>query len=178
MILILFIPQPIAPVKDFTDFIFLLPLSPRLSLHLLQLYLRLIFSAFSDRFMDKGWALTLDSSSSSLALLPSKQPNTSLNSFSKLSHKHNDIMFKGLGFPVNLSRSSREEHGPPAPSGDDRKVIVSEVDFFSDRTKSVPAHHQDDHHDLAKTNIGIKKENPHSEPVSKSKLDVNVSSVV
>ncbi|KAL2341308.1 hypothetical protein Fmac_009248 [Flemingia macrophylla] len=55
--------------------------------------------------MDKGWGLTLDTSSSqSLSLFPS----------------NDNTMFPLLGFPVNLSRAANKE-------------AVGEVDFFSDR---------------------------------------------
>nr|KYP62746.1 WRKY transcription factor 6 [Cajanus cajan] len=66
--------------------------------------------------MDKGWGLTLDTSSSqSLPLFPSKQPP-------------NDTMFPLLGFPVNLSRAANKED-------DHNRKVVGEVDFFSDRNK-------------------------------------------
>ncbi|QCD77158.1 probable WRKY transcription factor 31 [Vigna unguiculata] len=93
--------------------------------------------------MDKGWGLTLDTSSSqSLSLLPSKQPSTSLTKLT------GDTMFPLLGFPVNLSR-------PAAKDDEHNRKVLGEVDFFSDRlTKptSPPSH---DHH--VKPNI-VKKE--------------------
>ncbi|XP_027351176.1 probable WRKY transcription factor 31 [Abrus precatorius] len=71
--------------------------------------------------MDKGWGLTLDTSSSpSLPLFPSKQPPTTINSFS------NDNMFPLLGFPVNLRTVTNKED-------DDNRKVLGEVDFFSDR---------------------------------------------
>ncbi|RDX92881.1 WRKY transcription factor 6 [Mucuna pruriens] len=90
--------------------------------------------------MDKGWGLTLDTSSSqSLPLFPSKQP--SATSFS------NDRMFPLLGFPVNLSRAANKED-------DDHRKVVGEVDFFSDRNKPTPTPSL---HQNVKPNI-IKKE--------------------
>ncbi|KAK7412683.1 hypothetical protein VNO78_04234 [Psophocarpus tetragonolobus] len=66
--------------------------------------------------MDKGWGLTLDTSSS--PSFPSNHPPT------------NDTMFPLLGFPVNLSRASKDDHQTPK--------LLGEVDFFSDRNKSTP----------------------------------------
>jgi len=103
--------------------------------------------------MDKGWGLTLDTSSSqSLSLLPSKQPSTSLTKLT------GDTMFPLLGFPVNLSR-------PAAKDDEHNRKVLGEVDFFSDRlTKptSPPSH---DHH--VKPNI-VKKE------IVETPLHVNV----
>ncbi|KHN33008.1 WRKY transcription factor 6 [Glycine soja] len=81
--------------------------------------------------MDKGWGLTLDTSSSqSLPLFPS----------------NDNKMFPLLGFPVNLSRASKED--------DENRKVVGEVDFFSDRNKPTPPPSHD--HNV-KPNI-VKKE--------------------
>jgi len=104
-------------------------------------------------FMEKGWGLTLDTSSSqSLSLFPSKQPSTS---FSKLT---NDTMFPLLGFPVNLSL-------PAAKEDEHNRKVVGEVDFFSDRiTKPTSPPSHDQH---VKPNI-VKKE------IVETPLHVNV----
>ncbi|KAI4298722.1 hypothetical protein L6164_032246 [Bauhinia variegata] len=119
--------------------------------------------------MDKGWGLTLDSSSCnySLGFFPSKQPANTANTLS-VSKLNQETMFPpGLGFPVNLTR--RDDR---LPSDDDRVV-----DFFADRNKSssTPSDH-DDHRRHVKTataGISVKKENSHLEPPHKSDLDVN-----
>ncbi|KAK7359802.1 hypothetical protein VNO77_01767 [Canavalia gladiata] len=70
--------------------------------------------------MEKGWGLTLDTSSSpSLPLFPSKQPLPISN----------DTMFPLLGFPVNLTRPTNKED-------DDNRKLVGEVDFFTNRNNS------------------------------------------
>ncbi|KAG4956275.1 hypothetical protein JHK85_042655 [Glycine max] len=79
----------------------------------------------------EGWGLTLDTSSSqSLPLFPS----------------NDNKMFPLLGFPVNLSRASKED--------DENRKVVGEVDFFSDRNKPTPPPSHD--HNV-KPNI-VKKE--------------------
>lgn len=95
-------------------------------------------------FMDKGWGLTLDTSSSqSLPLFPS----------------NDNKMFPLLGFPVNLSRASKED--------DENRKVVGEVDFFSDRNKPTPPPSHD--HNV-KPNI-VKKE------IDETPLHINVTSL-
>ncbi|XP_061336936.1 probable WRKY transcription factor 31 [Gastrolobium bilobum] len=124
--------------------------------------------------MDKGWCLTLDTSSSSSPFFPSKQPpTTSLNPFSNLTQ---DRMFPLLGFPVNLSRAANREDDHTT---DDNRKVVGEVDFFSDRNKpSPPAIHDHDNinHQHVKPNItstSVKKEIPSDEKFPNSNLHIN-----
>ncbi|KAJ7946318.1 WRKY transcription factor [Quillaja saponaria] len=101
--------------------------------------------------MDKGWGLTLDSNNnSSIGFFPTKQP-TIINSFPKLTQEHK--MFPGVEFPVNLSRRDLHDR---LPSDDNHRVVVGEVDFFSDRNKSGPSAADNG----VKNNITVKKENP------------------
>ncbi|KAK7245887.1 hypothetical protein RIF29_40741 [Crotalaria pallida] len=128
--------------------------------------------------MDKGWGLTLDSSSSpnSLSFFSSSKqqqpppPHPSLNPFSK-----ETTMFPAvLGFPVNLSRATNnkeEEQGE-----DHTRMVVGEVDFFSDsRNKSSPpAEHDLHHHHQHVVKPNIKKEvSLDDEKLHKSDLQVN-----
>ena len=141
-------PTPLHWTK--TSFPDTIPLTPLSLCSFLHFYFFLPCCAC---FMDKGWGLTLDTSSSqSLSLLPSKQPSTSLTKLT------GDTMFPLLGFPVNLSR-------PAAKDDEHNRKVLGEVDFFSDRlTKptSPPSH---DHH--VKPNI-VKKE------IVETPLHVNV----
>ncbi|CAK9146873.1 unnamed protein product [Ilex paraguariensis] len=79
--------------------------------------------------MGKGWGLTLDNSDPP-GLFFNKPVGYNLTP--KLNNKR-DSMFSGMGFPVNLSR--REEPAVLSPVDEDR-VVVGEVDFFSDKKRS------------------------------------------
>ncbi|XP_019431427.1 PREDICTED: WRKY transcription factor 42-like isoform X2 [Lupinus angustifolius] len=98
--------------------------------------------------MDKGFGLTLGTSSSSLSLpfFSSKQPQPQ----PPLKTSSKDTMFSVLGFPVNLSQPTNMEE-----EGEQNRIVVGEVDFFSDKNKSlVPVEHDHDHiHQHVKPNI-------------------------
>ncbi|KAL7212231.1 hypothetical protein ACSBR2_014997 [Camellia fascicularis] len=101
--------------------------------------------------MDKGWGLTLDSADP-ISFFTNKPANVLRGS-----------MFPGIGLPVNHNR--REEQAAPSPSHENR-VVVREVDFFSDKNNS---NHQMD----SKTSIiSVKKENSDQAP-SRADFDVN-----
>ncbi|CAL0309093.1 unnamed protein product [Lupinus luteus] len=106
--------------------------------------------------MDKGFGLTLGTSSSSLSLpsFSSKQPQPQPQQPLKTSSK--DTMFSVLGFPVNLlSRPTNMEEEEEEEESDQNRIVVGEVDFFSDRNKSLVAvEHEHDHiHQHVKPNI-------------------------
>ncbi|GMP73223.1 hypothetical protein CsSME_00031042 [Camellia sinensis var. sinensis] len=103
--------------------------------------------------MDKGWGLTLDSADP-ISFFTNKPANVLRGS-----------MFPGIGLPVNLNR--REEQAAPSPSHENR-VVVREVDFFSDKNNS---NHQMDSKTSVNTN-SIKKENSDQAP-SRADFDVN-----
>ncbi|CAL0301144.1 unnamed protein product [Lupinus luteus] len=104
--------------------------------------------------MDKGWGLTLDSTSStSLPFFSSKQqplpqPPLSVNFFSK-----DTTMFPVLGFPVNLTRPTNTEE-----EGAQNRMVVGEVDFFSDKNKSSSSARHDHNHLHQHVKPTIKKE--------------------
>ncbi|XP_054787259.1 WRKY transcription factor 6-like [Prosopis cineraria] len=84
-------------------------------------------------------------------------------------------MLPGLGFPMNLGRVME--------SSDSNRKVLSEVDFFSNPSKSSsssapPAHeihHHHQHQDVQTlTNISVKKEISQTQPVSRSNLDMNI----
>ncbi|KAK8496677.1 hypothetical protein V6N13_062841 [Hibiscus sabdariffa] len=105
--------------------------------------------------MDKGWGLTLDSSSVS-NLFPDK---TSTSSSTKQQQQRD--MFQ---FPVFPSSTSKEDcHGT---SDEKRRVCVDEVDFFSDDRG-------DKKKTTALTVVNVKEERFHCESGQGSGLDVN-----
>ncbi|KAB2597015.1 WRKY transcription factor 31 [Pyrus ussuriensis x Pyrus communis] len=111
--------------------------------------------------MDKGWGLTLDSDS--FGYLLNKPPTAAV----KLDHHNNkrssffrgERMFPGMEFPVKLGR--REEQDASQPSNDNNRMVVDEVDFFSDRKNKLNTNSTDDHHQDSKSNgaVSVKKEN-------------------
>ncbi|XP_009358665.2 probable WRKY transcription factor 31 [Pyrus x bretschneideri] len=111
--------------------------------------------------MDKGWGLTLDSDS--FGYLLNKPPTAVV----KLDHHNNkrssffsgERMFPGMEFPVKLGR--REEQDASQPSNDNNRMVVDEVDFFSDRKNKLNTNSTDDHHQDSKSNgaVSVKKEN-------------------
>ncbi|CAN6552724.1 unnamed protein product [Malus baccata var. baccata] len=113
--------------------------------------------------MDKGWGLTLDSDSCGFLL--NKPPTAAV----KLDHNHNnnkrssffsgERMFSGMEFPVKLG--SREEQTASQPSNDNDRMVVDEVDFFSDRKNKLKSNSSDDHHQDSRSNdaMSVKKEN-------------------
>ncbi|KAM1460091.1 hypothetical protein ACFX2I_036948 [Malus domestica] len=111
--------------------------------------------------MDKGWGLTLDSDS--FGYLLNKPPTAAV----KLDHHNNkrssffggERMFQGMEFPVKLGR--REEQDASQPSNDNNRMVVDEVDFFSDRKNKLNTNSTDDHHQDSKSNgaVSVKKEN-------------------
>ncbi|XP_068321667.1 probable WRKY transcription factor 31 [Pyrus communis] len=110
--------------------------------------------------MDKGWGLTLDSDS--FGYLLNKPPTAAV----KLDHHNNkrssffggERMFPGMEFPVKLGR--REEQDASQPSSDNNRMVVDEVDFFSDRKNKLNTNSTDDHHQDSKSNgaVSVKKE--------------------
>ncbi|CAB4306135.1 unnamed protein product [Prunus armeniaca] len=115
--------------------------------------------------MDKGWGLTLDSDSIGFFL---NKPPAAV----KLDHHQNNSkrsnffggerMFPGIEFPVKLG-GREDQLAVPQPSIHDNnnRVVVDEVDFFSDRKNKHNTTTTDDHHQDMKSNgtISVKKEN-------------------
>uniref|UniRef100_A0A5B7B8T3 Putative WRKY family transcription factor n=1 Tax=Davidia involucrata TaxID=16924 RepID=A0A5B7B8T3_DAVIN len=105
--------------------------------------------------MEKGWGLILDSEP--VGIYVNKPASFNLSTPRTLNHHHRgSIMFPGIEFQVNHNR--REDQGAPL-SSDSHRMVVDEVDFFSDRSKS------NDHHIDSKTatSISVKKENSHGD---------------
>ncbi|KAE9594700.1 hypothetical protein Lal_00043100 [Lupinus albus] len=95
--------------------------------------------------MDKGWGLTLDTSSStSLPFFSSKPPPPPPPPLSMSFFSKDTTMFPALGFPVNLSRPTNNEE--EEEEGDQNRMVVGEVDFFSDRNKSSSSARHDRNH--------------------------------
>nr|QFU85200.1 WRKY15 [Diospyros kaki] len=102
--------------------------------------------------MDKGWGLALDSDRK-IDFFPKK-----------LSAGYREIMFQGIEFPVNLNR--REEPAAATPPAGENRMVVGEVDFFSDHKSKLQP-------DFS-INSNIKKENSNSaEVVRRTDLHVN-----
>ncbi|KAF8409591.1 hypothetical protein HHK36_005669 [Tetracentron sinense] len=118
--------------------------------------------------MDKVGGLAIDLDPTGFFL---NKP-TIINSFLKPNHpKWNlDFMdstsnnrFSGIEFPVNLN--SRDDQEPPAPS-DEKRVVVDEMDFFSDKNRLHDF-------DVKASSIDVKKEDLHSGAPPRFDFDVN-----
>ncbi|CAI9756623.1 unnamed protein product [Fraxinus pennsylvanica] len=102
--------------------------------------------------MDKGWCLTLENSDP-VGFFTSK-PDLGFNLSPRLNVK------EGINtmFPVNLN--CREEHSTSSPA-DEKRVVLGEVDFFSDKNrpiKDMAVKKEDSHTDTARepdVNIGL-----------------------
>ncbi|CAK9137289.1 unnamed protein product [Ilex paraguariensis] len=105
--------------------------------------------------MGKGWGLTLDNSDS-VGLFSNKPVGFSLT---PRLNNNKGIMFTGTEFPVSLNR--REDHTVSPPANEPR-VVIGEVDFFSDNKKS-------------NDNIVVKKENSPREAALRTDSDVNLA---
>ncbi|KAF2304958.1 hypothetical protein GH714_000723 [Hevea brasiliensis] len=123
--------------------------------------------------MDKAWGLTLDSDPpvSFFSKATNRPPSVPVVFDSFLNIKRNlDIPAQSLRmfpFPVNLSRL--DDQAKPSPA-DDHRVLVGEIDFFSDKKNRAVADnciHGDDHDSKAAC-VAVKKENS-----PRSSLDVN-----
>ncbi|XP_057996986.1 probable WRKY transcription factor 31 isoform X2 [Hevea brasiliensis] len=123
--------------------------------------------------MDKAWGLTLDSDPpiSFFSNATNRPPSVPVVFDSFLNIKRNlDIPAQSLRmfpFPVNLSRL--DDQAKPSPP-DDHRVLVGEIDFFSDKKNRAVADnciHGDDHDSKAAC-VAVKKENS-----PRSSLDVN-----
>lgn len=100
-----------------------------------------------------------------------KPPSLPVSLHSFLENKRNTPeSLRMFPFPLNLSR--RDDHAELSPA-DDHRVLVSEVDFFSEKKIRAVAHNYNGHdHDSKATCIDVKKEiSP------RSSLDVNVRTV-
>ncbi|XP_073118587.1 probable WRKY transcription factor 31 [Henckelia pumila] len=104
--------------------------------------------------MDKGWGLALDKSDQ-VGFFGSKSI-FGFNLSPRLSNKNKGLIM----FPVNSS--GKEENEPVLPTGTQQKVVLGEVDFFSEKTKPV--------NDI---NATIKKEVPHVQANTRRESDVN-----
>ncbi|CAL2251251.1 unnamed protein product [Prunus armeniaca] len=130
--------------------------------------------------MDKGWGLTLDSDSIGFFL---NKPPAAV----KLDHHQNNSkrsnffggerMFPGIEFPVKLG-GREDQLAVPQPSIHDNnnRVVVDEVDFFSDRKNKHNTTTTDDHHQDMKSNgtISVKKENWTGLDVNLAQLQVEL----
>lgn len=117
--------------------------------------------------MDKGWGLTLDSDPINFFSSNNNNPAASVNSLVKVKRNFDTVgggdstrMFQ---FPVNLS--GKEEQPAPSPA-DENRLVVGEVDFFSDKKRVED--------DSKTTSFIVKKESSHGEMPPRSSLDVNV----
>lgn len=126
--------------------------------------------------MDKGWGLALDSDPpislfSNLSNKPSSAPV--LDSLFKIK-RNLDVAdsVKMFPFPVNVSR--RDDQASSS-SADDNRVVIGEVDFFSDkRSRAVGDNNNNNDNDDSKaTRVTVKKENSYGEAAPRSSLDVN-----
>nr|WGV38247.1 WRKY [Loropetalum chinense var. rubrum] len=124
--------------------------------------------------MDKGWGLTLDTDSVGFFANKPKPVNSFFNILNYNNKRgRGDIadsgkMFSGgVEFPVNLN--FREEQAGSLPS-DENRMVVDEVDFFSDNKNKVI---NDSDHSKTSGSISVKKENSHGESASRSESDVN-----
>ncbi|EEF43831.1 probable WRKY transcription factor 31 [Ricinus communis] len=114
--------------------------------------------------MDKGWGLTLDSDHPVFSFFPnSATANKPADSFLKINKRNSfdaSDPVRMFPFSVNL----------PSPA-DDNRLIVGEVDFFSEKKNNVVSdnHHSDD---SKTTTISVKKENSYADIAPKSN-DVN-----
>ncbi|XP_073029832.1 probable WRKY transcription factor 31 [Primulina eburnea] len=106
--------------------------------------------------MDKGWGLALDKSDQA-GFFGSKSI-FGFNLSPKLTNKNKGLIM----FPVNSSGKEELEAVPLQPTGSKQKVVLGEVDFFSEKSKPVND-----------TNATIKKEVPHVEANTRRESDVN-----
>ncbi|XP_037493373.1 probable WRKY transcription factor 31 [Jatropha curcas] len=123
--------------------------------------------------MDKGWGLTLDSDPPLTFF--SNAPSLVVDSFHKINKRTFDMSdsVRMFPFPVNLpARDDRPSHSPD----DDDRVVVGEVDFFSDK-KTRPigdnTNNDNDNDDSKATSVTVKKENSYGEAAPRSSADVN-----
>ncbi|KAE8670172.1 putative WRKY transcription factor 42 [Hibiscus syriacus] len=103
--------------------------------------------------MDKGWGLTLGNSDPVSGFFPSKTNSASAGPFFRL--KQQPDMFQ---FPVSLA-GYREDHrgtsSPSSPASANNRLVVDEVDFFSDKK------HRVDDDNKTSTTVTAKKKTSH-----------------
>ncbi|GMI91457.1 hypothetical protein like AT1G62300 [Hibiscus trionum] len=106
--------------------------------------------------MDKGWGLTLGTSDPVSTFFPNKTNSTTAGPFFRL--KQPDMFL----FPVSLA-GSREDHrgtsSSSSPASAGNRVVVDEVDFFSDKKHRVEI--DDDKKPSSSTTVTVKKETSH-----------------
>nr|AFX83940.1 WRKY super family protein [Hevea brasiliensis] len=119
--------------------------------------------------MDKGWGLALDSDPHISFNKPSSAPV--LDSFFKIK-KNLEVpdSVKMFPFPVTVSR--RDDHASPS-AADDNRVVVGEVDFFSDSKNIAVSDKRNDDDESKATCVTVKKENSYGEAAPRSSLHVN-----
>ncbi|XP_042478174.1 probable WRKY transcription factor 31 [Macadamia integrifolia] len=113
--------------------------------------------------MDKGGRLSIDSDP--IGFFVTKP--TPINPFLKPNYTMDDSpnnRFSGIGFPVNLNCRD-DQAAAPVPTYD-RRTVVDEMDFFSDRNRS-----QD--YDAKASTVNVKEEDSHGAAAPRFGLDVN-----